>query len=192
MAEQTPNTQQPTQQPTEPPASPNYDEIFGKLDAILDKRTDGLAKSALKDNGIDENEVADIVKAYREQKQAKATEQTNALNTANQRIAELEKQIADRVLDDALSAAAMKLGVDAKQLPYVTRLASREGVLGEDGAPDATKVEEAISKVLDDVPALKATANGNNGFQTVGAKTGDGAGSGGDADKKLRGYFGLK
>lgn len=198
MAEQTPNTQtqQPTQQQTQQQgqqaASPNYDEIFGKLDAILDKRTDGLAKSALKDNGIDESEVADIVKAYREQKQAKATEQTNALNTANQRIAELEKQIADRVLDDALSAAAMKLGVDAKQLHYVTRLASRDGVLGEDGTPDATKVEEAISKVLEDVPALKATANGNNGFQTVGAKTGDGAGSGDDADKKLRGYFGLK
>ena len=38
MAETTPATQTPTQEP----ATPNYDEIFSKLDAILDKRADGL------------------------------------------------------------------------------------------------------------------------------------------------------
>ena len=58
----------------QPAAAHNYDEIFSKLDAILDKRADGLAKSALKDNGVEESEAADIVKAYREQKQTKANE----------------------------------------------------------------------------------------------------------------------
>ena len=56
MAETTPATS------TQEPATPDYDEIFDKLDAILDKRQDGLAKSALKDNGIDESEIADIFK----------------------------------------------------------------------------------------------------------------------------------
>ena len=46
------------------PSAPNYDEIFQKLDAILDKRSDGLAKSALKDNGINESEISEIVTAY--------------------------------------------------------------------------------------------------------------------------------
>lgn len=186
MAETTPATQ--TQEPT----TPNYDEIFSKLDAILDKRADGLAKSALKDNGVEESEIADIVKAYREQKQNKATEQANALSQAQQTIADLQKQISDKAIDDAMSSAALELGVDAKQLTYVVRLASRDGVLGEGGAPDAEKVKEAINKVLEDVPALKASANTNKGFQPVGAKAGDSAGSGDDADKKLRSYFGLK
>lgn len=169
--------------------APNYDEIFNKLDAILDKRSDGLAKSALKDNGIDETEIADIVKAYREQKQAKATEQNEALTTAQNRVAELEKQISETAIDNAMSAAALELGIDAKSLPYVTRLAGRD-VLGSDGKPDAEKVKEAINKVLEDVPALKASATDNKGFQSVGSKTGDSAASGDEA--KLRSYFGLK
>ena len=197
MAEQQNNTT-PTPEQTSPtgaqqtPAAPNYDEIFSKLDAILDKRADGLARSALKDNGVEEGDIAEIVRAYREQKQAKATEQAAALSDAQKTIADLQRQLSDRAIDDAFSAAALELGVDAKQLPYITRLAARDGILGVDGAPDAEKVKEAIGKVLEDVPALKASANANKGFVPVGAKTGDGAGSGDEAEKKLRSYFGLK
>ena len=191
MAETTvPNTQ--NEQETPPAAAPNYDEIFSKLDAILDKRADGLAKSALKDNGIEESEIADIVKAYREQKQSKASEQATALSDAQKTIADLQKQIADRTLDDAFSSAALELGIDAKQVPYVSRLAARDDVLGADKQPDIEKVKASINKVLEDIPALKASANANKGFVPVGAKTGEGAGSGDDAEKKLRSYFGLK
>jgi len=172
--------------------TPNYDEIFSKLDAILDKRSDGLAKSALKDNGVEEGEIADIVKAYREQKQAKANEQATALSDAQKQIQDLQKQIADRAIDDAFTAAALELGVDEKQLPYVSRLAARDDILGADNQPDADKVKAAINKVLEDVPALKASANANKGFVPVGSKTGEGADSGDDAEKKLRSYFGLK
>lgn len=193
MAEQNPApTQQPAEQQPAQQQTPNYDEIFSKLDAILDKRSDGLAKSALKDNGIEETEIADIVKAYREQKQAKVNEQATALSDAKKTIADLQKQISDKAIDDALSAAALEVGVDAKQLPYVSRLANRDDLLGADGMPDAEKVKAAIGKVLEDVPALKASANANKGFVPIGAKTGDGAGSGDDAEKKLRSYFGLK
>lgn len=195
MAEQTTNTgTQNIEQPTgaQQQTTPNYDEFFSKLDAILDKRADGLARSALKDNGVDESEIADIVKAYREQKQNKANDQATALSEAQTQIAALTKQLNDRDINDAFSVAALELGVDAKQLPYVTRLASKDGILGADNKVDAEKVKEAINKVLEDVPALKASANANQGFVQVGAKTGDGAGSGEDADKKLRGYFGLK
>jgi hypothetical protein len=182
----TPNEQTP------PATAPNYDEIFAKLDAILDKRSEGLAKSALKDNGVEESEIADIVKAYREQKQTKANEQATALSEAQRTIADLQKQIADKTLDDAFSTAAIELGVDAKQVPYVSRLAARDGMLGEDNKPDIEKVKAAINKVLEDVPALKASSNANKGFVPVGAKSGDGAGSGEDAERKLRSYFGLK
>ena len=197
MAEQNTNPQNPQQTDPaggqqQPATAPNYDEIFSKLDSILDKRSEGLAKSALKDNGINESEIAEIVKAYKDQKAQKATEQQTALSDAQKQIADLQKQIADRAIDDAFSTAALELGVDAKQLPYVARLAARDGILGTDGKPDTEKVKAAINKVLEDVPALKASANANKGFVPVGAKTGDGAGSGEDAEKKLRSYFGLK
>ena len=176
----------------QPTTTPNYDEIFNKLDAILDKRADGLAKSALKDNGVEEGEIADIIKAYREQKQAKVNEQNAALSDAQKTIADLQKQIADRALDDAFTTAALELGIDAKQIPYVSRLAARDDVLGANNQPDAEKIKASINKVLEDVPALKASATENKGFVPVGAKSGEGANSGKDEEKKLRSYFGLK
>ena len=189
MSEQNTTPAQDTQQT--PAQQPNYDEIFNKLDSILDKRSEGLAKSALKDNGIDESEIADIVRAYREQKQNKADEQAQALTTAQNRVTELERQIADKAIDEALSTAALEAGVEAKQLPYISRLADRGDILDASGQPDVEKVKAAINKVLEDVPALKTTASANAGFKQIGAKTGDGAGSD-DSEKKLRGYFGLK
>lgn len=189
MAETNPNTQQQEQAQ----ATPNYDDIFAKLDSILDKRADGLAKSALKDNGVEESEIADIVKAYREQKANKATEQENALATSQKRVAELEKELSERDVTATLSGVALnELNLDPKVAPYAMRLVDRSAILGADGKPDAAKAKAELEKVLEDVPALKASANGNKGFQAIGAKTGDGAGSGEDADKKLRSYFGLK
>ena len=90
MAEQNTNTQttntvgegQQAQNQQQNGGAQNYDELFQKLDAILDKRSDGLAKSALKDNGIDETEIADIVKAYREHKQGEANKQATQLSDA--------------------------------------------------------------------------------------------------------------
>lgn len=175
--------------PATPQKAPNYDEIFSKLDAILDKRADGLAKSALKDNGVEESEIADIVKAYREQKQSKAAEQNNALAAAQQKISSLQKQITDRDISDAFATAALDAGINARALPYITRLADKEGVLGENGKPDDGKVKEAIAKVLEDVPALKASANDNKGFVPTAPKSGETTDD--DADKKLRRYFGL-
>lgn len=189
MAEQT-NQNNQTNAP-EQQTAPNYDEIFNKLDAILDKRADGLAKSALKDNGIDEADIADIVKAYRDQKQTKANEQATALSDAQKQIADLQKQISDKAIEEAFSTEALALGIDAKQLPYISRLASKDDILGADGKPDAEKVKAAINQVLADVPALKLSDNASKGFQPIGNRTGDSAGSG-DADKKLRSYFGLK
>lgn len=48
-------------------SAPDYTALFDKLDAILDKRSDGIARSALKDNGIAEDEAREIVTAYRQQ-----------------------------------------------------------------------------------------------------------------------------
>lgn len=173
----------------------DYDAIFGKLDAILDKRTDGLAKSALKDNmkdnGIEESEIADIVKAYRQQKQTKADEQKQNLDNAQKTIAELQKQIADRDINDALTSEILDSGIDAKTLPYALKLCNRD-VLGEDGKPNSEKVKAEIAKVLSDFPMLKLASQGGKGFVPVGADETDSDKDKDEAESKLRKYFGLK
>ena len=59
----------------QPAWASNYDENFSKLDAILDKRADDLAKFVLKDNGIEKGEISDIVKQDVQQKKEKSREE---------------------------------------------------------------------------------------------------------------------
>lgn len=185
-----PATPAPTPTPAAGPAAPNYDDLFAKLDSILDKRSDGLAKSALKDNGIEESEIAEIVKAYRAQKASTAQKQADDLTNAQARVAALEKEIADRDLTATLTDVALnELKLDPKIAPYATRLVDRSTIVDAAGKPDAAKTKEALEKVLTDIPALKNEGNNGKGFVPVGAKT-----QGNPTDNpeaKLRSFFGL-
>lgn len=171
---------------------PNLDEIFRKLDAVLDQRTAGLAKSALKDNGVADDEIKGIVDAYRADKQRRADEQTQQMTDLRSENAQLKAQIAASKLQAAASAAAVEMGVDPSAVSYVIRLAEMSDALDEKGEPDKEKVTAALKKVLDDIPALKTAARGSSGgFSTVGAPgaSGDPAS---DADARIRKAFGLK
>ncbi|MBQ0037749.1 MAG: hypothetical protein KBS74_03660 [Clostridiales bacterium] len=189
MAEEKNNQQQeqqPTQQTgTQPQGAqqtdqkkPDYDAIFGKLDAILDKRSGGIARSALKDDGLQDGEVAEIVKAYREHKQNQQTENANRLQTVQAENEQLKAQLLQQRIDTVASAEAAKLGIAAAQLPYVVKLADMSNVLTDKGEPDAAKISAALSKVLDDIPALKPQAASANGFVAVGAAAGSGVSTG--------------
>lgn len=198
MAETNPNTNNAVPDPANPapasqnsaPAAPNYDELFAKLDSILEKRSDGLAKSALKDNGIEESEIAEIVKAYRAQKVSAAQKQTDDLNHARARVEALEKEIAERDLTAALTDVAInELKLDQKIAPYATRLVDRSKIVDAAGKPDAAKTKAALENVLADIPALKNDGNRGKGFVPVGAKNQDNPTD--NPETKLRSFFGL-
>jgi len=175
----------------DPKSTQNYDEIFAKLDKILEQRTDGLGKSALKVNGIDDAESKEILAAYREHKTAKATEQDSALQTAKSRAKALEKELTDARISTAIKDAAAEVGIDRKTAAYIVRLIDRDGLADTDGKVAEDKVVEAVKKVLEDIPSLK-TDKGGAGFVPVGAKTPDASTPQGEEDAKLRRAFGLK
>lgn len=143
MAEPTTTQTTPTTEPeqTTPTGGeqPNYDAIFAKLDTILDKRSDGIGRRALVDNGIAEAEAKEIVAAYRQQKGAAAQRQA-----------------------DAMSA------LEAETMPYLLRLADLSGAVDDKGEIQTEAVTEALNKVLTDIPALKQTKEQARGFVPVG------------------------
>lgn len=172
---------------------PNYDDIFRKLDAVLDQRSTGLAKSALKDNGIAEEEIKDIIEAYRADKQRKADEKTQQATNLQNENTQLKAQVTALKLQTAASAAAVEMGVDASTVSYIIRLADMGDALDDKGEPDKEKVTAALKKVLEDIPALKSTGGNaaSGGFVTVGA-SGASGNPAADADARLRKAFGLK
>ena len=59
----------------------------------------------------------------------------------------------------------MTLGINAKTLPYVLKMADFSKVKGTDGKISEDNVKDALEQVIKDVPALKPIQEGNAGFQ---------------------------
>lgn len=79
-------------------------------------------------------------------------------------VASLRAQLARATGERTAAIEAVKLGVDAKQIPYVLRLVE----LPESGK--AEDIAAAVKKVLDDVPAFKSAAPGNQTGIRIGAR----------------------
>lgn len=85
--------------------------------------------------------------------------------------------------------AAVSLGIDAKTIPYVLKMADLSQVMGQDGKINDEAMKQALNKVLEDVPALKPQAAGSTGFVQVGAASGQQ--QAGTSDDALKAAFGL-
>lgn len=73
------------------------------------------------------------------------------------------------MLDKEATLAAISLGLDAKTIPYVLKMADLSQAIGQDGKVNTEALNTALNKVLEDVPALKPQASGTTGFVQVGA-----------------------
>jgi hypothetical protein len=170
--------------------TPDYSTLFEKLDAILDKRSDGIARSALKDNGIAEDEAKEIVTAYRQQKAGAAQHQSETLAALQQENAQLKAQILQSKLNAEAMTQAGSLNVAPETVPYLIRLADLSGAVDENGTINKDAVAASLGQVLEDIPALKLQASQSKGFVLVG---GDGTGQQtSDQENQMRRYFGLE
>lgn len=151
----------------------NYDEVFKKLDNILDKRQDGIAKSALKDNGYEDAELKEIINQYRASKQAKNQEVDNQLSTLQTENEDLKATLQEERINNEALKQAGSLNVDEKTVPYLVKLADFKDCIDEKGKIIPEKVKTALETVLNDIPGLKQTEKGIAGI-TVGADNSNG------------------
>ncbi len=194
--------QEPTaDEPKEPQGNePTADEPQGidydKLASILDGRQraneESVLKGYFKEQGLTGEEMAQAIASFKEAQAAKAPDVAGMQAS----IAELQSQIeaAQKAADvakveNAVIVEATKLGIDPKAIPYLSRMADLTAVI-QDGAVVPERVAEALGKVLDDIPALKPTAQQQAGFRIGGE--GDKSQSGNADNDKLKAIFGVK
>lgn len=168
-------------------SSPDYTAFFAQLDAVLDKRSAGIARSALTDNGVSKEEAAAIVEAYRQHRAGVARQQAQATSDLQQENQQLRAQLTQGRIVAAATAQADTLGVDAATIPYLLKLADMTGVTDDQGSVNVQAVVEALNKVLTDLPGLKRQSQ-SSGFVPVG---GDGGNANPNSDDRLRAWFGL-
>lgn len=86
-------------------------------------------------------------------------------------LAQAQAALQQSQVENAAAMAAFGLGIDAKTIPYVLKMADLGGVMGQDGKVNDEALKNALNKVLEDVPALKPQAQQTPGFR-IGAPGG--------------------
>lgn len=172
MAENNPTPNQNEPQPT-PQGNPapafDYDKLASLINGKQSVAEDTVLKSYFKEQGLSADEMKQAIGAFKEQK---------AKNTPD--IAKIQSEVESAnnakltaEVNQSATLEAVKQGVDVTSVPYVLKMADFSAVI-TDGKINTEKLTETVKKVLDDVPALKKTADNSAGVQKIG---GDGNGT---------------
>lgn len=170
-------------------ASPaiDYAKIQQMLDGTLAAREDTALKAYFKQQGLSQQEAEQAMAAFKAEK-AKNQPDVAGLQT---QLSQAEADALQARVESAATMTAVSLGIDAKTIPYVLKLADLGGVTGQDGKINEEAVKNALNKVLEDVPALKPQAAGTTGFIQVGAAGGGSGQQAGSSEDALKKAFGL-
>lgn len=182
----TPPEPQPT--PPEPQPTPptiDYGKIQQMLDGTLAAKEDTALKAYFKQQGLSQEEAEQAITAFKTQK---AANQPN-VGAMQEQLTQAQAAARQAQIESAATLAAVALGINANTIPYVLKMADLSQAVGQDGKINNDTVNNALKKVLEDVPALKPQANATGFFQ-VGASGGSGQQT--SQDDQLAAIFGNK
>lgn len=183
-APQNPQAPQVQNQPVQQTLAFDYEKLANLIAGKQTVTEDTVLKSYFKQQGLSQEEAQQAMAAFKEEK-AKNTPDPIALQTQLQQANALAQKAQ---VDNAATLVAISLGLDAKTVPYVLKMADLSNVVGQDGKINDEAVKNAVNKVLEDVPQLKPTATGNPGFQIGG---GSGQQQNNATEEALKAAFGI-
>lgn len=159
--------QQPQGQQNQPP-SIDYERIQQMLNGTLAAKEETALKAYFRQQGLSQQEVEQAIEAFKQQKAANTPDVTAMQTQLSAAQADAQKT----KIENAAILQAVQLGIDAKTIPYVLKLADLSQVTGQDGNISEENLKAALNKVLEDVPGLKPQAQQATGFQ-IGAPGGN-------------------
>ena len=157
------------------------------LDGTLAAKEDTALKAYFKQQGLSQQEVEQAIAVFKQQKAAN-TPDVGAMQNQLTQAQETAKQAQ---IQNAAILVAVSMGIDAKTIPYILKMADLSQAVGQDGKVNEENLKAALNKVLEDVPALKPQASGTTGFIQVGAAS-SGTGQQANQADQLSSIFGNK
>lgn len=154
----------PAPSPTPAPVEIDYDKLAQLISGKQAATEDSLLKGYFKQQGLSQQEAEQAIAAFKAEK-AKNQPDVGALQT---QVTQAQAAAQQAQIQAAATMEAVSLGIDAKSLPYILKLADFSQVVGQNGKINNETVNNALKKVLEDVPALKPQAAGGTGFIQVG------------------------
>lgn len=164
----------------------DYAKIQQMLDGTLAAKEDTALKAYFKQQGLSQEEAEQAMTAFKQQKAAQQPD----VGAIQQQLTQAQDIAQQAQIQSAATMAAVALGIDAKTIPYVLKMADLGQVMGQDGKINDETLKNALNKVLEDIPALKPQAAGTTGFVQVGATSGGQTQT--TVDTELDRIFGIK
>lgn len=171
-------------QPQQTPAF-DYEKLANIIAGKQTVTEDTVLKSYFKQQGLSQEEAQQAMAAFKAEK-ARNTPDPAVLQTQLQQANAIAQQAQ---VDNVATLVAISLGLDAKTIPYVLKMADLSSSVGQDGKINDEAVKNAINKVLTDVPQLKPAVAGNQGFQ-IGS--GSGQQQNNTSEEALKAAFGIR
>lgn len=163
----------------------DYTKIQQMLDGTLAAKEDTALKAYFKQQGLSQQEAEQAMATFKAEK-AKNQPDVAAMQT---QLAAAQAEAQKARIESAAAMAAAGLGIDAKTIPYLLKMADLSQVMGQDGKINEETLKSALNKVMEDIPALKPQTAGSAGFIQVGA---GGQGTPSATDAELDRIFGVR
>ena len=192
--------QPPEQNPANPPQAPegqsvpafDYDKLANLIAGKQSVTEESVLKGYFKQQGLSKEQMEQAITAFKQQqadKQPDVAGMQNQITETQKQLTQAEAAVQKAQIESAATMTAVSLGIQAKTIPYVLKMADFSQVAGEDGKINEETLKNAVNKVLEDVPALKPQAQPQSGFH-FGAPGGGGQQNG--QDDQLAAIFGNK
>ena len=158
--------QQQTQQQGQAQTAPqiDYDKIAQLVQGKQAATEESVIKGYLKQQGLTKEQMEQVISTFKQQQAAN----TPDINAIQQQLTQAQAVAQQAQSEAAATMAAIGLGVDAKTIPYLLKMADLSQVMGQDGKINDEALKTALNKVLEDVPALKPQELGKTGFTQIG------------------------
>ena len=146
-------------------AGVDYDRLQEMINTATAKKENAVIKDYFMQQGLSENELHQAITAFKQSKEQQANAQQNANASLQNEVAAAQKDAEQARIELAATQVAITLGIEAKTVPYVRKMADFSKAKGTDGKISEDNVKAALEQVLKDVPALKPSTENNEGFQ---------------------------
>nr|DAE95351.1 MAG TPA: Major head protein [Caudoviricetes sp.] len=171
--------QPPEQNPANPPQAPegqqapafDYDKLANLIAGKQSVTEESVLKGYFKQQGLSKEQMDQAIAAFKQQqadKQPDVAGMQNQITETQNQLTQAQAAVQKAQIESAATMTAVSLGIQAKTIPYVLKMADFSQVIGQDGKVSEEALTAAINKVLEDIPALKPQADEKSGFMQIG------------------------
>lgn len=167
------------QNPANPPQAPegqqapafDYDKLANLIAGKQSVTEESVLKGYFKQQGLSKEQMEQAIAAFKQQqadKQPDVAGMQNQIAETQNQLTQAQAAVQKAQIESAATMTAVSLGIQAKTIPYVLKMADFSQVIGQDGKVSEEALTAAINKVLEDIPALKPQADAKSGFMQIG------------------------